>query len=195
MVAADGHPAQMEGIMASGKRSQAETPAEHALLGLLASGSGSRHGYDLARAFQRDGELGQVIRLEPGMLYHHLKKLERLGWVTSHQEQVDRRPARSVYTLTDSGRAELDEWMSDPVAHTREIRLTFLVKLFLARQSDPGHADALIAEQIETLERVEESHLAQEPTGQFASEVRSLRLAQTRTAIDWLRTLQTDKTV
>jgi DNA-binding PadR family transcriptional regulator len=172
------------------KRKSDEMPAEHALLGLLAMSDGSRHGYDLARAFQPDSELGEIIKLEPGMLYHHLKKLERLGWVTSRQEQVDRRPARSVYTLTENGRTELRNWMTEPVEHTREIRLAFLVKLFLARQSDPARAKALIEEQIATLERVEGVQREMRETGSFSGHVRDLRLAQTRTAIAWLRSLQ-----
>jgi PadR family transcriptional regulator AphA len=166
-----------------------EMPAEHALLGLLQQFDGSRHGYDLQRAFQPGSELGEVIRLEPGMLYHHLKKLERLGWVSSHQEQVDRRPARSVYTLTPEGQAELNQWMGEPVEHTREIRLTFLVKLFLARLIDPKRAAELIAEQIATLERLEQAQQEGPATPGFSSDVRSLRSAQTRAALDWLRTL------
>src|SRR5207253_398010 len=149
-----------------------EMPAEHALLGLLALSEGSRHGYDLARDFARGSELGEVIRLEPGMLYHHLKKIERLGWVTSHQEQVDRRPARSVYTLTDDGRVELDEWMREPVEHTREVRLAFLVKLYLARTMNPEQARDLIAEQIATLERVEGSQSEMPEAGEFSALVR-----------------------
>jgi len=172
-------------------RPMPEMPAEHALLGLLAIFDGSRHGYDLAREFQRGSELGDIIRLEPGMLYHHLKKLERNGWVTSHQEQVDRRPARSVYTLTDAGRSELDAWMSEPVEHTREIRLAFLVKLYLARQTDSTAAKGLIEQQIAQLERVAAAQLESQPTGTFAADVLALRRAQTLTAITWLRSLQT----
>ena len=78
-----------------------------------------------------------------------------LGFI--HQEQVDRRPARSVYTLTPEGQAELNQWMGEPVEHTREIRLAFLVKLFLARLIDPKRAAELIAEQIATLERLEQA--------------------------------------
>ncbi len=61
--------------------------AEHAILGLLAlSESGTGHGYDLARQFSPEAPLGDVVRLEPGMVYHHLKKLERLGWVSAVPE-------------------------------------------------------------------------------------------------------------
>jgi PadR family transcriptional regulator, regulatory protein AphA len=175
--------------MATRRRTRDEMPAEHALLGLLAQSTGSRHGYDLAREFQSGSELGEVIRLEPGMLYHHLKKMERAGWVTSHQEVVERRPARSVYTLTPEGAAELDRWMGEPVGHTREIRLAFLVKLYLARQTDPALAERLTREQIATLEEIEAAHRTDGDSGEFSSAVRALRLSQTRTALAWLRSL------
>jgi DNA-binding PadR family transcriptional regulator len=164
-------------------------PAEHALLGLLAQSTGSRHGYDLAREFQPGSELAEIIRLEPGMLYHHLKKMERAGWVTSHQEVVERRPARFVYTLTTEGEAELDRWMGEPVGHTREIRLAFLVKLYLARQTDVALAERLIKEQIATLAEIEAAHRTEGDGTTFSAAVRALRLAQTRTALDWLRSL------
>ena len=175
--------------MVARRRTRDEMPAEHALLGLLAQSSESRHGYDLAREFQPGSELGEVIRLEPGMLYHHLKKLERAGWVTSEQELVERRPARFVYSLTPQGQAELDRWMAEPVTHTREIRLVFLVKLYLARQTDPELANRLIREQIATLAEIESGHETDSEGGGFSGEVRALRTAQTRTALDWLRSL------
>ncbi|MDQ2684001.1 MAG: PadR family transcriptional regulator [Chloroflexota bacterium] len=172
------------------RRTHDQMPAEHALLGLLAQAESSRHGYDLAREFAPGSELGEVIRLEPGMLYHHLKKLERDGWVLSRQEVVDRRPARSVYSLTASGQAELERWMTEPVGHTREIRLEFLVKLYLALKTDPELARRLISEQIATLEEIEAERLATAPGEDFSSAVRALRVAQTRTALDWLRSLK-----
>ena len=86
-------------------------PAEHALLGLLAlNDDGSGHGYDLARQFGHDAALGNVIRLEPGMVYHHLKKLERLGWV-ARLSGSSGRPARRPIAITEVGRAELDRWL------------------------------------------------------------------------------------
>jgi DNA-binding PadR family transcriptional regulator len=175
--------------MATRRRAPDEMPAEHALLGLLSQSTGSRHGYDLAREFQPGSELAEIIRLEPGMLYHHLKKMERAGWVTSQQEVVERRPARFVYTLTKEGEAELDRWMSEPVGHTREIRLAFLVKLYLARQTDSALAERLIREQIATLEEIEAAHQSHGDDTTFSAAVRALRLAQTRTALAWLRSL------
>jgi hypothetical protein len=64
----------------------AEMPAEHAILGLLEHDGRRGYGYDLARWFAPTRPLGLVIRLDPEMLYHHLKKMERAGWVTSTRE-------------------------------------------------------------------------------------------------------------
>lgn len=171
-------------------------PAEHAILGLLSLDDGTGHGYDLARHFADGQPLGDVLRLEPGMLYHHLKKLAKTGWLSSTVEPQGARPPRQVYRITDAGRDELQRWLREPVARTREIRLEFLVKLYFARRTDRALADRLIAEQRETFERLEESLSSQldsqtvdsaSDDAEFSHSVLQLRLAQTRAAIDWLR--------
>jgi len=170
-------------------------PAEHAILGLLQLDDGSGHGYDLARHFAEGQPLATVIRLEPGMLYHHLKKLDRVGWATGTLEPQGSRPPRMVYRITEAGRAELQRWLREPVAHTREIRLEFLVKLYFARRLDPRLAQRLVDEQLETCRRLEASLATQlealapveagdEP--EFTQLVLALRLRQTRAAIAWL---------
>lgn len=175
-------------------------PAEHAILGLLLLDDGAGHGYDLARHFAEGQPLAGVIRLEPGMLYHHLKKLSRSGWATASLEHQGSRPPRMVYRITDAGRAELRRWLREPVAHTREIRLEFLVKLYFARRLDPHLAQRLVAEQLETCRRLEASLAAQLERAQaagnndpeFSRLVLDLRLRQTRAAIAWLGTMTED---
>ncbi|MCC6315212.1 MAG: PadR family transcriptional regulator [Thermomicrobiales bacterium] len=176
-------------------------PAEHALLGLLALTPEAQpgHGYDLARRFAGGQPLGDVLRLEPGMLYHHLKKLERAGWVAAATEPQPARPARRTFRLTASGRAELTRWLGEPVTHTREIRLEFLVKLYFVRALIPerlphllagqrdvlsGHADSLM-DQIATLTEPEADAAAIADVA-YQRLVLELRLAQTRAAIAWL---------
>jgi PadR family transcriptional regulator, regulatory protein AphA len=172
-----------------------EMPAEHALLGLLAlADGGASHGYDLARQFGEGQPLGDVLRLEPGMLYHHLKKLERRGWIESATEPQASRPARRIHRLTAAGRDELERWFGEPVSHTREIRLEFLVKLFFVRALDSARAPRLIAEQREVLQGLADSlerqlaglddESAADPA--YRRAVLSLRLAQTRAATAWL---------
>ena len=181
-------------------------PGEHAILGLLAvSDTGSGHGYDLARQFSPDAPLGDVLRLEPGMVYHHLKKLERLGWVTVVPGGTPGRPARRVFALTSSGREELERWLAEPVAHTREIRLDFLVKLYLALLLDPTLAVRLVGEQRERcsvlvdsltdrLRKAGDAKSGKSPT-RFGAMVLDMRLAQTKAALAWLDRVGRDAAV
>lgn len=170
-------------------------PAEHAILGLLYFEEAGGHGYDLARHFADDRPLGDVLKLEPGMLYHHLKKLARTGWVTVDIEPQGTRPPRQIYTLTDAGKDQLLRWLREPVQHTREIRLEFLIKLYFARLLDPALAAELIRGQLDRSREVEatlESRLAASTssTEDFGRQVLELRLLQTRAAIAWLESLQ-----
>jgi DNA-binding PadR family transcriptional regulator len=175
--------------------------AEHALLGLLAlSAQGVGHGYELARHFEAGAALGNVIRLEPGMVYHHLKKLDRLGWVTALADEQGR-PARRSFAISGAGRKELARWLAEPVAHTREIRLEFLVKLYFAALLDQSITARLVREQREICVRLIESlseqrhggHQEAEPDSperRFGDMVLELRLAQTRAALAWLDSIQ-----
>lgn len=176
-------------------------PAEHAILGLLAETESGAHGYDLARYFSSEEPLGTIVHLEPGMLYHHLKKLSKAGWVTATVEQQGTRPPRQVYQLEPSGREELRRWLTEPVERTREIRLDFLVKLFFALRSEPGLAEELIRHQRETLERnaanlaeQQRALAARESLGrqeqEFTLAVIELRRSQTNAALAWLDSLK-----
>ena len=172
--------------------------AEHAILGLLAlRESGIGHGYDLARQLSPDAPLGNVVRLEPGMVYHHLKKLERLGWVAAVSESGPGRTARRLFALSTSGRTELRRWLAEPVAHTREIRLDFLIKLYLALLLDPTLAVRLVDEQRQLcarhveflssrLHKAEGEEKQTADTANFGDMVLDMRLAQTQAALAWL---------
>ena len=169
---------------------------EYALLGLLArTDSGEIHGYDLARLFG-DGVLGQIVRLEPGMLYHYLKKLAKAGLIASRVERQSGRPDRQVHRITPEGEAALRAWIAAPVRSTREIRLEFLLKLYLARQIDPDQARRLVADQrrvmrsrVERLARQVATAQPNSPDNLFGETVLRLRLSQTEAALAWLDSL------
>ena len=72
--------------------------------------SGSLHGYAIAQHIGRlsDG----VLRVEQGSLYPALERLLNKGWVTARwAESPTKRQAR-YYTITRSGRKQLDEKVS-----------------------------------------------------------------------------------
>ncbi|MGN6482988.1 MAG: PadR family transcriptional regulator, partial [Thermomicrobiales bacterium] len=185
-------------------------PAESALLGLIAGamrdqadGAGV-HGYDLSRRLQT-GSLAEIIRLEPGMLYHYLKKLDRAGLVATSVEHQVSRPDRQDHTLTPEGEAALQAWLDAPVRATRDVRLDFLVKLWFARELDPVRAVALVREQRGVIKRLlgslqeqragmaldEDPQAAAQAAAQAAilRDTLDLRIAQTSAVLSWLNTL------
>jgi DNA-binding PadR family transcriptional regulator len=182
----------------TGRKPTDPVAAEFALLGMIARTPGGEiHGYDLSRMFSGSA-LGKIVRIEPGMLYHYLKKLARTGYITTRVEQQSGRPDRQVHTLTREGEEALRTWMSAPVSSTREIRLDFLVKLYLLQRLDPAQADALVRNQRRIMRerttrlqaQVDDAQPA-DPDNTFGDMVLRLRLSQTLAALSWLDSIST----
>jgi DNA-binding PadR family transcriptional regulator len=99
----------------------------YAFLALLASGPA--HGYELKQRLEE--RFGAALPpLNVGQVYTTLARLERDGLVEGEDVPGDSRQKR-VYTLTEAGRAALDEWASAPTQATR-LRDEFFLKLVLA---------------------------------------------------------------
>ena len=64
------------------------------------------HGYAIAREIEKRS--ADLLKLGEGSLYPALRALEGEGLVKSQWEPQPSGPARKVYSLTDSGRAELE---------------------------------------------------------------------------------------
>lgn len=93
------------------------------------------HGFQLAKAFAKDAELGQVWTIQRQQVYRALEHLERSGWVRSVREEESRSgPPRTVHAVSESGRRAVDAWLAQPVGRLRDVRHTLLLKLtFLER--------------------------------------------------------------
>ena len=71
------------------------------------------HPYQLASTM-RDRHQDEFIRLNFGSLYHTVDALEKNGWIDPvEREKEGRRPERTVYRLTDSGRELLVKVVGD----------------------------------------------------------------------------------
>src|SRR5712664_4203376 len=74
------------------------------------------HPYELASTM-RDRHHDEFIRLNFGSLYHTVDTLERNGWIEPvEREKEGRRPERTIYRLTDSGREVLVRVVSEILA-------------------------------------------------------------------------------
>lgn len=81
------------------------------LLALLSGGP--RHGYDLKRGHDAWFDRGRPLAF--GQVYASLARLERDGLVAQAHTEAGAGPERTVYELTEAGRARLDEWLGTPV--------------------------------------------------------------------------------
>ncbi len=87
------------------------TTTSYAILGLLAIRPWST--YELTR--QMDRSLGRFWPRAESKLYEEPKKLVASGLAEATAERVGRRP-RTVYSITEEGRAALAEWLRTPGA-------------------------------------------------------------------------------
>lgn len=156
------------------------------LLGLLRQGP--RHGYDLAREFVPDTVLGDIVHLEPSLLYANLKKLERDGLVRSSVQPQGARPPRRMLELTARGSEALDLWLAEPVERTRDLRLVFLLKLYVARMLESVDAERLVEDQREVCRGFVASLRSQLDAEEddFRRLVLEMRLAQNTALLEWL---------
>lgn len=159
---------------------------EMALLGLLKDNP--RHGYDLAREFADGTVLSDIIHLEPSLLYANVKKLERDGLVRSTIQRQGTRPPRRMLELSPNGADALTTWLAEPVERTRDVRIEFLLKLYIARRISPERVPSLVAEQSDVCRRFIASlgeQIGAEDDA-FRRLVLEMRLAQNVALVEWL---------
>ncbi|WP_093266490.1 PadR family transcriptional regulator [Saccharopolyspora shandongensis] len=90
-----------------------------------------RHGFAIAALTAVDGPLGRIWRIPRPVIYRALSRLEPAGLIEPLAVESGAGPQRTVYALTGSGRAVVDEWLRQPSEHVRQLRSDLLVKLAL----------------------------------------------------------------
>ena len=115
----------------------------YAILGLLAQEP--RHGYDLRNAFET--LLGGTWPLNIGQVYTTLSRLERDGFVESQVIPQELLPDRKVYSLTQEGVDELEQWLEEPTQGTIRLKDEFFIKLLILQMVDSSDPTNLIRRQ------------------------------------------------
>ena len=124
------------------------SPLALSILELL--NEGPMHPYELA-ATMRARHHDEFVRLNFGSLYHTVDMLERNAWIVpAERGKEGRRPERTVYRLTESGRDVLLRTVSETLAQPRREYLHFSAPLMFMH-----HLDARVA-----AERLQERALA-----------------------------------
>ncbi len=87
-----------------------------ALAVLICLGERPMHPYEVATTLRQRNK-HESVRLNYGSLYAVVESLERRGLITPQETARDGRlPERTVYSLTDSGRVEIHDWLTDLIA-------------------------------------------------------------------------------
>jgi PadR family transcriptional regulator, regulatory protein AphA len=98
---------------------------KHALLGFI--NYGPMTGYELKKFF--DTSVAHFWNAELSQIYPALKAMESEGLVEMKVEVQDDRPNRKVYSITETGRRELLDWLAQP-AERDQVREPILIKVF-----------------------------------------------------------------
>lgn len=102
---------------------------KHGLLGLI--NYGQTTGYELDKAFK--DSLYFFWQAQTSQVYRELNNMEKSGWLTSEIEfQIDK-PNKKLYSITDSGKLELQNWLAQSSLEKEfQSRSIFLMKLFFS---------------------------------------------------------------
>ena len=99
-----------------------------ALLGLL--DREPSHGYDLKRTY--DEYFGRGRPLPYGQVYATLARLARDGRAVAGDAEPGSGPDRKRYTITESGKREVEAWLSEPLPAEPHLQTELFIKVVLS---------------------------------------------------------------
>ena len=99
-----------------------------AILGLL--DREPSHGYDLKRDY--DAYFSRGRPLPYGQVYATLARLARDGKAAAGEAEPGAGPERKRYTITDTGRDEVETWLAEPVPAQPNLQTDLFVKVVLS---------------------------------------------------------------
>jgi DNA-binding PadR family transcriptional regulator len=111
------------------------------------------HGFAVAQLTVRGGQLGRVWQIPRPVIYRAIGRLLDARLIAAVGVEPGLGPRRTIYTVTDEGRHSAERWLGTPVAHVREVRSVFLLKLALLDRAGTDPRD-LIRRQRQVLEPI-----------------------------------------
>lgn len=119
---------------------------EYAVLGLLLA-HGPTHGFAIAKSLQPGTDIGRVITVRRPLVYRALDRLVGAGLAEpAHTERGAAGPNRVIHRITRAGRRRLHAWLDKPVAHVRDMRIEFQLKLALLQRLERSPLELVVAQ-------------------------------------------------
>ena len=115
------------------------------------------HPYELSRTLRDNGD-ARSIKFNHGSLYMVVQQLAAAGFIAEHETSRDgQRPERTVYALTEAGRAELRDWLRELVEEPKHEYPHFVAALSLIGALPPSQVLVLLGRRLERLAEVRTS--------------------------------------
>lgn len=109
------------------------------------------HPYELGRTLREHGD-ARSIKFNHGSLYMVVGQLAKAGYITELEtSRAGQRPERTVYGLTDAGRAEFRDWLRELVAEPQHEYPHFVAALSLIGALPPSEAIPLLRHRLDRL--------------------------------------------
>ena len=110
------------------------------------------HPYEVATTL-RQRQKHESVRLNYGSLYAVVESLEKRGLIAAGgTERSGRLPERTIYDLTDSGRIEMHDWLTDLISTPVNEYPEFEAALSFLPALAPDHVVELLNERAQRLE-------------------------------------------
>ncbi|GAA2663692.1 PadR family transcriptional regulator [Streptomyces lunalinharesii] len=153
------------------------------------------HGFAIAALTAEGAEIGEFWYISRPMVYRSITRLVERGLITPiGPEESDRGPQRVIYAATRSAKTAVSRWLSEPVAHLRDVRADLTTKLLLLQRREASPA-RLVERQRVVIDEIEESLRAKEHDGDSLSRaIYAWRLEHVRAARGLLDAVDIDST-
>src|SRR6266542_5556363 len=109
------------------------------------------HPYELSRTLRDNGD-ARSIKFNHGSLYMVVQQLAKVGFIVEVETNREgQRPERTVYALTDAGRAELRDWLRELVEEPQHEYPHFVAALSLIAALRPDEVVTLLGNRLRRL--------------------------------------------
>jgi len=109
------------------------------------------HPYELSRTLRDNGD-ARSIKFNHGSLYMVVQQLAKAGFIAEQETSREgQRPERTVYAITDAGRREVRDWLSQLIGQPDHEYPHFVAALSLVAALPPGEVVPLLHHRLEAL--------------------------------------------
>jgi DNA-binding PadR family transcriptional regulator len=109
------------------------------------------HPYELSRTLRDNGD-ARSIKFNHGSLYMVVQQLAKAGFIAEVETSREgQRPERTVYAITDAGRREARDWLSELISEPEHEYPHFVTALSLIAALPPAEVVPLLRTRLEAL--------------------------------------------